>query len=55
LKKAQAIGPIAARRALIEPRERPSILEHCDLLDVSRTSYYYTPCPETEENLALMG
>ncbi len=50
----QAIGPVATRRALIEKCEQPSIREQCELLDISRASYYYTPCPETEENLALM-
>ena len=50
----QAIGPVAARRELIEKIERPSIREQCDWLNISRASYYYTPCPETEENLALM-
>ena len=39
---------------MIEPNERPSIREQCDLLAISRGSYYYEPCPETEENLALM-
>jgi putative transposase len=39
---------------LIEKVERPSIREQCELLDISRGSYYYEPCPETEENLALM-
>ena len=50
----QAIGSVAARRALIEKIERPSIREQCELLDISRASYYYEPCPETEQNLALM-
>ena len=26
----------------------------CDLLELCRGSYYYEPCPETAENLALM-
>ena len=50
----QAIGSVAARRELIEKIPRPSIREQCELLDISRGSYYYEPCPETEENLALM-
>ena len=49
-----AIGSVASRRALIEKRERPSIREQCALLAISRGSYYYEPCPETEANLALM-
>jgi putative transposase len=39
---------------LIEPIEEPSIRHQCELLDISRGAYYYQPCPETEENLALM-
>jgi putative transposase len=50
----QATGPVATRRELIEKIERPSIREQCQLLAISRGSYYYEPCPETEENLALM-
>ena len=49
-----ATGPVAARRALIEKIPQPSIREQCDLLNLSRGSYYYEPCPETDENLALM-
>ena len=26
----------------------------CRLLSISRSSYYYTPVPETDETLALM-
>ena len=31
-----------------------SLLRQCELLDLSRSSYYYEPVPETEQNLALM-
>ena len=43
------------RRCLIEP-EHPhiSIVRQCELLEISRSSYYYEPCPESAENLALM-
>ena len=34
--------------------EEPSIRRQCELLEISRTAYYYEPCPETEENLRLM-
>jgi len=34
--------------------EQPSIRRQCELLEISRTAYYYQPCPESEENLALM-
>jgi len=50
----QAIGPVGRRRELIEQIERPSIREQCELLAISRGSYYYEPCPETQENLVLM-
>lgn len=33
---------------------KPSLRRQCELLDISRTAYYYEPCPESEENLALM-
>jgi len=50
----QAVGPVAQRRTLIETVEEPSIRRQCELLEISRTAYYYEPCPETEENLELM-
>ena len=50
----QAVGPIAQRRTLIEAIREPSIRHQCELLEISRTAYYYEPCPETEENLRLM-
>lgn len=53
-KKIQTVGPVAERRELIEKIERPSIREQCELLDISRGSYYYEPCPESAENLELM-
>jgi putative transposase len=31
-----------------------SLRHQCELLDLCRSTYYYEPCPETEENLALM-
>jgi len=50
----QAVGPVAQRRALIETADEPSIRRQCELLQISRTAYYYEPCPETDENLALL-
>ncbi len=41
-------------RDLVEPCERPSIRHQCELLSLWRSGYYYEPCPETPENLALM-
>ena len=53
-KKVQAAGPLDTRRALIEAVEEPSIRRQCELLAISRGSYYYEPIPETGENLTLM-
>jgi putative transposase len=39
---------------LIEALAPPSIRTQCELLDISRGSYYYQACPESEANLALM-
>lgn len=39
---------------MIEAIDEPSIRQQCELLDISRGAYYYQPCAETEENLALM-
>lgn len=50
----QAVGPVAQRRTLIETADQPSIRRQCELLEISRTAYYYEPCPETDENLELM-
>ena len=43
------------KRRCIEP-EHPqlSIDQQCDLLELTRSSYYYQPQPEIEENLKLM-
>ena len=53
-KKSQAIGTVEQLRGLIEPCENPSVRHQCELLGISRGSYYYEPCPETLENLRLM-
>ena len=31
-----------------------SVRHQCELLELCRSSYYYEPCPESQENLALM-
>lgn len=43
------------KRALIEP-EHPdiSLARQCELVGLARSSYYYQPVPESEENLLLM-
>jgi putative transposase len=50
----QTVGSLTQRRSLIEAVKEPSIRRQCELLEISRTAYYYQPCPETEENLQLM-
>jgi putative transposase len=43
------------RREMVEPAHPSlSIAAQCRLLSISRSSFYYTPQPETEETLALM-
>ena len=43
------------RRALIEPGHgQLSIARQCELVSISRSSFYYHPVGETAENLALM-
>jgi len=40
---------------LIEPGHRDlSIVQQCELLGLARSTYYYEPVPESEENLHLM-
>jgi putative transposase len=50
----QAVGPVAQRRTLIGTEDEPSLRRQCELLEISRTAYYYEPCPETDQNLELM-
>ena len=39
---------------MIAPHKHISISRQCELLGVSRSSYYYEPRPESPENIALM-
>jgi putative transposase len=49
------VKPLSDRRLLIEPEHKNlSVVKQCELLDVSRSGFYYEPVPETEENLAIM-
>ncbi|WP_371398838.1 IS3 family transposase [Marinovum algicola] len=52
--KAEALGR-EVRRGMIEP-DHPdlSIGQQCKLLSIARSSYYYEPKGETEQNLGLM-
>jgi putative transposase len=44
------------RRHQIEPAHaRISVVRQCELLDLSRSSLYYEPCPEDPYNLELMA
>ncbi len=46
---------VEQRRALIEPEHgQLSIARQCELVSISRSSFYYRPVGETEETLALM-
>jgi putative transposase len=46
---------VERRRLMIDPaHERLSIARQCDLVSISRSSFYYEPAGETPLNLALM-
>jgi len=46
---------VEERRALIEPEHgQLSIVRQCELVSISRSSFYYQPVGETSETLALM-
>src|SRR5699024_12596107 len=52
--KAQALGR-EVRRGMIEPdHPKLSIGQQCKLLSIARSSFYYTPKGETEQNQDLM-
>jgi putative transposase len=38
----------------VKENEKLSIRSQCELLDINRSSVYYKPIPESEENLAIM-
>ena len=50
----QAVGPVRARQGLIGPCEQLSLRRQCELLEISRSGYYYEPVPESLENLEWM-
>ncbi len=39
---------------MVDQQHRLSIVQQCQLLDVSRSGLYYKPVPESEENLSIM-
>jgi putative transposase len=46
---------VERRRALIDPgQEHLSVVRQCELVSISRSSFYYQPVGETAQNLALM-
>lgn len=45
---------MTARRELVAPCEKLSVRRQCELVGISRSGFYYQPCPESEENLGLM-
>ena len=46
--------PKEERRVFIQPNSNISIVRQCELLGISRGSYYYQPVPESEKNIRLM-
>ena len=53
-KKKAGDQPDTYRRGLIGPDDCLSISEQCSILDISRSTYYYKPREESEENLDYM-
>ena len=45
---------MTALAGLVGPDPEISVRHQCELLELCRSGYYYQPCPETPENLALM-
>jgi putative transposase len=53
--KKNQVGSLEHKRRLIEPAHpEVSIAQQCELLGLARSSYYYQPTGESEENLLLM-
>ena len=47
--------PLTERRKMIDTEHgKLSIVEQCELLQVSRSGFYYEPESESEENLSIM-
>jgi putative transposase len=46
--------PLSERKLLINSNDDLSITKQCELLQINRTGLYYTPSPESDENLAIM-
>lgn len=55
VKKKASSFLIEKKRELVVPEDPDFSIEiQCDLIGLSRSSYYYTPCPESAFNLAVM-
>jgi putative transposase len=48
------MNPLDKRKAMIEKGIELSIAHQCELLDIHRSGFYYTPVPESDENLEIM-
>lgn len=53
-KKASCISLDEKRRLIVPGDPNFSIGKQCDLIEVPRSTYYYTPCSESDFNLAVM-
>lgn len=55
LKKKFIDHPLEGRKTMIDPQDTEfSVRQQCELLDVNRSTLYYQPAGESEENLFLM-
>lgn len=54
VKKKVGAVPELTRRGWVERDENYSIRKQCALAGTSRSAFYYTPVPESEENLRIM-
>jgi putative transposase len=50
----QTVGPVKARHQLIGLCPQLSIRRQCELVEISRSGFYYEPAAESSENLAIM-
>jgi putative transposase len=45
---------MSQRRKLVDNQHKLSIRKQCEILSVHRSSFYYSPCKEKQENLEIM-
>jgi len=49
------LRPLEVRKAMVEKgHPQLSVSRQCDLMEIHRSGLYYSPVPESEENLLLM-